>query len=86
MLELARYTIFPNRDTLQVTRPTKYGGSETFETYGAIEEAYVTGKLHPLDLKNGVAESLVAILKPAREYFQCHPQTLQKMMEMGITR
>ncbi|UCG45110.1 MAG: tyrosine--tRNA ligase [Candidatus Bathyarchaeota archaeon] len=86
VLELARYTIFPNRDTLQVTRPTKYGGSETFETYGAIEEAYVTGKLHPLDLKNGVAESLVAILKPAREYFQCHPQTLQKMMEMGITR
>ena len=49
-------------------------------------KAYLKGKLHPLDLKNGVAEALAEILKPVREHFRRHPQTLKKMMEIEITR
>ncbi len=86
ILELARYVVFAERESLEIPRPTKYGGPEDFENYGEIEEAYVRGKIHPLDLKNGVAEALVQILKPVREHFRAHPQLLEKMMEIEITR
>jgi len=86
ILELAKYVIFPERERLEIPRPSKYGGPETFESYGEMEKAYVKGKLHPLDLKNGVAEALVEILSPVREYFHHHPQILKKMAEIEITR
>jgi len=86
ILELAKYAIFPERERLEIPRLAKYGGPETFESYGEMEKAYVKGKLHPLDLKNGVAEALVEILKPVREYFHHHPQILRRMAEIEITR
>jgi tyrosyl-tRNA synthetase len=86
ILELAKYVIFAEREILEIPRPSKYGGPETFETYGEVEKAYVKGELHPLDLKNGVAEALVDILNPVREYFRKHPQILRKMTEIEITR
>ncbi|MFQ6080049.1 MAG: tyrosine--tRNA ligase [Candidatus Bathyarchaeia archaeon] len=86
ILELAKYVIFAERESLEIPRPSKYGGPETFESYGEMEKAYVKGKLHPLDLKNGVAEALVEILHPVREYFRKHPQILRKMAEIEITR
>lgn len=86
ILELANYVIFPEKESLKIPRPSKYGGPETFNSYEELEKAYVKGKLHPLDLKNGVTESLEEILNPVREYFHKHPQILRKMIEMDITR
>ncbi|UCE29083.1 MAG: tyrosine--tRNA ligase [Candidatus Bathyarchaeota archaeon] len=86
VLELAKYTVFTERETMEITRPKKYGGSEIFEDYETVEKAYVEGKLHPLDLKNGVAEALAEILEPAREHFEKHPQTLERMMKIDVTR
>ncbi|NIU83180.1 MAG: tyrosine--tRNA ligase, partial [Candidatus Thorarchaeota archaeon] len=86
VLELAKYVIFSERGSLDIQRPSKYGGSETYETYDETEKAYLEGKIHPLDLKKGVAEALAKILKPVREHFHRNPQTLKKMMEIEITR
>jgi len=86
VLDLARYVIFAEKEDLKIPRLPKYGGPETFESYGELEKAYVNGRLHPLDLKDGAAESLIEILEPVREYFHRHPQTLKKMMEIEITR
>lgn len=86
VLELAKYVVFAERESLEVPRPVKYGGPESFESYGETEKAYVEGKLHPLDLKNGVAEALVEILNPVRQHFRKHPQLLEKMMEIEVTR
>ena len=86
ILELAKYIIFPERERLEIPRPSKYGGPETFESYGEMEKAYAKGKLHPLDLKNGIAEALVEILNPVREYFHKHPLILRKMAAIEITR
>ena len=86
VLELAKYVVFAERDNLEIPRPAKYGGPETFESYEEAEKAYVKGRVHPLDLKNGVAEALVEILNPVREYFRKHPQALEKMMEIEVTR
>jgi tyrosyl-tRNA synthetase len=86
ILELSKHIIFPEKESLQVSRPKKYGGAQTFGSYKTLEAAYVNGTLHPLDLKNGVAEALIEILKPVREHFSRHPKNLQRMMELEITR
>ena len=86
ILELVRYVVFAERESLEIPRPAKYGGPENFGNYEETEKAYVKGKIHPLDLKNGVTEALVEILKPVREYFRRHPQLLEKMMEIEVTR
>jgi tyrosyl-tRNA synthetase len=86
ILELARYAVFTEKKSLEIPRPAKYGRSETFGSYEELEKAYIKGKLHPLDLKNGVAEALIEILKPVREYFSSHSKNLQRMMELEITR
>lgn len=86
VLELTKYVVFAERESLKIPRPVKYGGPESFESYEETEKAYIEGKLHPLDLKNGVAEALVEILNPVRQHFRKHPQLLEKMMEIEVTR
>ena len=86
VLELAKYVVFAERESLEIPRPDKYGGPESFESYEETEKAYIKGKLHPLDLKNGVAEGLVEVLNPLRQHFRKHPQLLEKMMEIEVTR
>jgi len=86
VLELARYVIFAERNVLEVPRPERYGGPVAFESYGELEKNYVEGRLHPLDLKEGVAEALIEILAPVREYFRQHPEPLERMLEIKITR
>jgi tyrosyl-tRNA synthetase len=86
VIEVARYAIFPWKETFTVDRPVKYGGSTTFTKVEELENEYRQGKVHPLDLKNAVAESLIKILEPVREEFQQHPEVLRKMEQMEITR
>ena len=86
IMDLTKLVIFPEKDGLEIPRPAKYGGPETLESFKQLESAYSDGKIHPLDLKNGVTESLVEILKPVREHFQRHPETLEKMLKIEITR
>lgn len=86
VLEAARLAVFTNTKELTITRPPKYGGPETFVDYEGLEEAYRNGKTHPLDLKNAVAEALIQILEPVRTHFKKHPELLERMKEIEVTR
>jgi tyrosyl-tRNA synthetase len=86
IIDLAKLIVFPEKDCLEIPRPAKYGGPETFESFERLVNVYGEGKIHPLDLKNGVAEALVEILKPVREHFRKYPETLEKMLKIEITR
>jgi tyrosyl-tRNA synthetase len=86
VIEIARYIIFPWTGSFTVDRPSKYGGPASFATAEELNTEYRAGKLHPLDLKNAVAESLVKILEPVRAEFKQHPELLEKMEKMEITR
>ncbi|MEM3013305.1 MAG: tyrosine--tRNA ligase [Candidatus Bathyarchaeia archaeon] len=86
VLEHARYIVFPQLKVFEVPRASKYGGPLTFENYESLKQAYLKGEVHPLDLKNGVAEALVQILKPVREHFSRYPELLEKMKSIEITR
>lgn len=86
VLEAARLAVFTNIEELTITRPPKYGGTETFAEHAQLEEAYREGKIHPLDLKNAVAEALIQILEPVRNHFTKHPEKLEKMKKIEVTR
>jgi tyrosyl-tRNA synthetase len=86
LIEIVRYIILPEKGTIQIPRPPKYGGDLVFKDYGNLESEYLKGAIHPLDLKNAVAEELVAILEPVREHFRRNPRTLEGMKKLEITR
>ena len=86
VLEHARFIIFPQLGVLDVPRAVKYGGPITYTSYESLRQAYLKGEVHPLDLKNGVAEALIEILKPVREHFKKNPEPLERMKQIEITR
>ncbi|MDD5416941.1 MAG: tyrosine--tRNA ligase [Candidatus Aenigmarchaeota archaeon] len=69
MLQITKLIIFPRIKELIIERPTKFGGTLKFKTYEELEETYVQGKLHPLDLKNAVSGELIKIITPIRKLF-----------------
>jgi tyrosyl-tRNA synthetase len=46
-----------------IKRDKKYGGDLQYSNYEEIEKDFTAKKLHPLDLKNAVAEEIIEILK-----------------------
>ncbi len=61
-----KYHIFPRVETVTIKRPEKFGGDVTFTTYKELEDAFVNGSLHPMDLKKACAEQMIEILAPVR--------------------
>ncbi len=73
---------------LDIKRPEKFGGDITYYTANELERDFAEKKLHPMDLKNAVVESLVKILEPARKHFeQAKVKKMKEEMEsIVITR
>jgi len=69
VLEIAHHFIFSERETLLIKRPEKFGGNLEL-TQDELTHMYGDGDLHPLDLKNGVAECLANILEPVRDFLK----------------
>ena len=63
-------------------RPEKFGGPLRIEGMDQLLEVYTSGKLHPSDLKGAVAEALIQILAPVRDYFQEKPENLDRMVDV----
>ena len=74
VLEMCQHFILRSEgSSLLVERPAKFGGDVEFSSYPELESAYVSGKLHPMDLKNATARELARMLAPCRKYFAAHP-------------
>jgi tyrosyl-tRNA synthetase len=88
VLVLARLIIFRDRrEPLEIVNK-KTGEKKTFENYSQLEEAYKRKEVHPLDLKETVAEELAKLLEPARKTFLEGPgrSFLEELRELKITR
>ena len=86
VLEIARHIVFPKYGSFKVDRTAKYGGPIEFGSFDDLVSSYTGGKLHPQDLKKGVADSLTEILAPVRDYFQRHPKNFEAVKNLSITR
>jgi len=79
VLNWAKTICFNFRNKLEIKRLKKFGGDCEYDSYDKLENDFASGKIHPADLKNAVADSLIDILKPAREHFE-KPE-IKKMKE-----
>lgn len=85
MIEYAEYLLL--RDSkLKIERPEKFGGDLEIADAAELKAVFSEGKLHPMDLKTAVARGLASALKPSRDYFAKHPEYLESMRELKITR
>lgn len=74
VLQIAKFLIFPKLNKMKFERPEKFGGNTEYKSYEKLEKDFKTGDLHPADLKTGVSEALIEILKPVRDYFEKKPE------------
>ncbi len=67
LLEIVKHIIFHESNEVKVERPEKFGGNVSYTDYKELESDFGQKKLHPTDLKQTVAESLIKIISPIRE-------------------
>lgn len=67
ILQMAKHIVFHEFSDVTVERPEKFGGNVTYASYSELESAFATGKLHPSDLKQTVANYMVKIIGPIRD-------------------
>lgn len=67
ILSIAKLVVFPKFEKLEIKRDEKYGGNLVFENYKELEKSFESGKLHALDLKNAIVDSLENLISPIRK-------------------
>jgi tyrosyl-tRNA synthetase len=74
VLEFAETVIMTQKhdkdEEFVINRPEKWGGPMKFRTREELHDAFVTKKLHPMDLKTGVAFEINKLLEPIRNKFE----------------
>lgn len=70
VLEYNRYIIFRKMKEVKVERDKKFGGDVEYKSYQEMESDFVSGNLHPADLKNSTALNLDKIIEPVRRHFE----------------
>jgi tyrosyl-tRNA synthetase len=65
------------KEKFVVRRSKEHGGDIKYSSYEDVERDFVSKKLHPLDLKNAVADGIVEILKPLSK----HRKELEKLVK-----
>ncbi|RLE47172.1 tyrosine--tRNA ligase [Candidatus Woesearchaeota archaeon] len=71
VLALLKFVIFVVKQNeggkFTIQKPEKFGGEKLeYKTYEELEKDYIDKKIHPLDLKNALAEELIKLLEPIR--------------------
>ena len=80
VLEYLEHLVFPVLDvrgeSFVVERPEEYGGDLTYETYEEVEADFVSGELHPADLKPSAGAAISEVIAPIRERLNDRPELL----------
>lgn len=68
VIEIAKHIIFRGEEKkLTIDRPQKFGGPIDVWSQEELIRLYASGTIHPLDLKNAVADYLISFMKPIRD-------------------
>ena len=89
IMDICKYIIFREKPVFFIERLAKFGGTVQYGSFDELADAYTQGKLHPMDLKNAVAEELGKILEPVRTYFEHNQEAkacLETVRKAKITR
>ncbi|MCD6368152.1 MAG: tyrosine--tRNA ligase [Candidatus Aenigmarchaeota archaeon] len=72
VLEYIKFIVFQRKGSMKIIRPEKFGGDTIYKSYEELEKDFVSGEIHPLDLKNSLSEELIEILRPIRKFYESH--------------
>ncbi|MEM3180836.1 MAG: tyrosine--tRNA ligase [Candidatus Micrarchaeaceae archaeon] len=88
VMELAKYILFRGGEKEFEIINVKTHERRIYETYQELEKDYMSGKIHPADLKSSVSSELINLLRPARKYFLDGPgkKCLEDMKEIKVSR
>ena len=59
-----------------IERPEEYGGDLRYTAYDDLEADFVSGELHPADLKPAAAGAISTVVDPVRERLLADPELL----------
>lgn len=76
IFSILKYIVFPYSDFFYIDRPEKFGGPKKYYSFREISEDYVKGKLHPLDIKNSLADWLIKKIEPIHKLLERDPSIL----------
>ena len=80
VLDLWEHLLEPVLDSITIERPEKFGGDLKFKSYEDLESSYLSGNLHPLDLKNGTAAALFQVVKPFQDSCISSPKNYNNLL------
>ncbi|MCG3215920.1 MAG: tyrosine--tRNA ligase [Candidatus Heimdallarchaeota archaeon] len=80
--EIVQFIIFDVFNEFKIERDVKFGDDLHFDSFNAFEESYVSGDVHPMDVKMSVAKVLQKILKPAQDYFDKHSDLVEEVKQL----
>ncbi|MDD4251392.1 MAG: tyrosine--tRNA ligase [Candidatus ainarchaeum sp.] len=89
ILEYNKYIIFEKFDKIKIERPTKFGGDKEYNNYLELEKDFVSGQLHPMDLKQATTRYINELLEPTRIHFEKNQKAkdlLEQVKSFTITR
>ncbi|MBR9689934.1 MAG: tyrosine--tRNA ligase [Candidatus Altiarchaeota archaeon] len=72
VLDWTKHVVFAPqlKGVFEIHRDEKYGGNSRYTDYESVEADFISGKLHPSDLKSGLAKFVVDLLAPFRREFE----------------
>ena len=80
VLDIWQHLLEPALDNITIERPEKFGGNLEFKSYSNLEKDYLSGSLHPLDLKNGTAAALYQLVKPLQDACSSQPKNYDTLI------
>jgi len=89
IMEYCKYLVFEKYPRMIIERPAKFGGSLELNNYKELEQEYVQGKLHPMDLKIAVSQYLDSMINPVRKHFEKNKKAarlLEEVQSFEVTR
>ena len=82
VLAFLKYVIMAKKsdssEVLTIKRAEKFGGDVTYDNYEDMEKDFLSSKLHPMDLKNAVAEEVNKLLEPIRQKMKGKEELMKK--------
>ena len=70
ILEIIKYIIFHSFNDFIIERPSKYGGTISYDNYSELKEDYDKQKIHPQDIKQSTSTYLCKLIEPIRNHFK----------------
>eukprot|EP01104_Vermistella_antarctica_P001122 TRINITY_DN11179_c0_g1_i1.p1 TRINITY_DN11179_c0_g1~~TRINITY_DN11179_c0_g1_i1.p1 ORF type:complete len:387 (-),score=136.36 TRINITY_DN11179_c0_g1_i1:55-1215(-) len=84
-----KHLVFPKFGKCEITRKEENGGNKTYENYEEMEADYLSGALHPGDVKASLAKAINAMIAPVREHFetnQAAKNLLKRVKAFKVTK